>query len=232
MNNKLLLLLGFINLKCLYYCVCLIAKQEEIRFCISPECLVSLLLCEEMTDLESILITGAEQFTTYTGYGGSFKCTGPYNDTNPVDDCNHRKVYIVAIDATPFDDRTLQYGKPSIVRELNKAYSGFSHQVADDKPSENSMTEVATGNWGCGMFGGNKQLKSLIQWMAASKVGRPLRYYTFREPQLSQEQMKVTKALLEHKVTVGQLYEILVSGGEALQNNVFTYVLESLTKVK
>lgn len=182
-----------------------------------------------MTDLESILITGAEQFTTYTGYGGRFKCTGPYEDTNPVDYCNRRKVYIVAIDATPFDNATSQYTKQSILRELNKAYSGFSHQVAYDKSSENSMTEVATGNWGCGMFGGNKQLKTLIQWMAASRAGRPLRYYTFREPQLIEEQMKVTKVLLARKVTVSQLYKILISGGEALENNVFTFVLDSLS---
>ena len=180
--------------------------------------------------MESILITGAEQFTTYTGYGGSFKCTGSYEDTNPVDDRNRRKVYIVAIDATPFDNTTSQYGKPSIVRELDKAYSGFCHQLPDDKPTENSMTEVATGNWGCGMFGGNKRLKTLIQWMAATKAGRPLRYYTFREPQLSEEQMKVAKALLEQKVTVGQLYEMLVSGGEALKKNAFTYVLDSCQK--
>ena len=31
---------------------------------------------------------------------------------------------------------------------------------------------VATGNWGCGVFGGNVQLKSLLQLLAASKVGR------------------------------------------------------------
>ena len=185
-----------------------------------------------MTELESILITGAEQFTAYTGYGGSFKCTGPHEDTNPVDDRNRRKVYIVAIDATPFDDTTSQYSKPNIVRELNKAYSGFSHNVADDKPGENSMTMVATGNWGCGMFGGNKHLKTLIQWMAASRVGRPLRYYTFREPDLIKEQMKLTKALLERKTTIGQLYEILISGGVALKDNVFTYVLDSLSKLE
>ena len=81
------------------------------------------------------------------------------------------------------------------------------------------------------MFGGNKRLKTLIQWVAASKAGRPLHYYTFREPQLSQEQMELTKALLEQKVTVGQLYEVLVSGKEALEKDTFTYVLDSLSKV-
>ena len=191
---------------------------------------MSLLLCEEMNDQESILIVGAEQFTTYTGYGGKFKCTGPHEDTNPVDSRNRRKVNIVAIDATPFDDATAQYTKPSIVRELNKAYSGFSHHTSDDKPSENKMTVVATGNWGCGMFGGNKELKTLIQWMAASKVGRPVQYHTFREPGLIREQMKVTKLLLEQKVTVSQLYEVLISGGRTLKGNVFTHVMESLSR--
>ena len=32
---------------------------------INPECLVSILLCEEMEDEESILIVGAEQFSLY-----------------------------------------------------------------------------------------------------------------------------------------------------------------------
>lgn len=29
---------------------------------------------------------------------------------------------------------------------------------------------VATGNWGCGAFGGDPELKSIIQWLAASQV--------------------------------------------------------------
>lgn len=206
--------------------------QEEIRFCINPECLVSMLLCEEMNNEESIVIIGAEQFTAYTGYGGSFKCTGPHEDTNPVDECNRRKVSIVAIDATPFDYASLQYTKPSIVRELNKAYSGFTHQLPDDKPDENNMSMVATGNWGCGMFGGNKHLKMLIQWMAASRAGRPVRYYTFREPELIKEIMHVAEVLLKQKVTVGQLYNILISGNKALEDNIFEYVLTKLNAVK
>lgn len=28
-----------------------------------------------------------------------------------------------------------------------------------------------TGNWGCGDFGGNKELKFIIQWIAASVAG-------------------------------------------------------------
>ena len=36
---------------------------------------------------------------------------------------------------------------------------------------------VATGNWGCGAFGGDPQLKSMLQWAAVSASGRPEMYY-------------------------------------------------------
>ena len=29
---------------------------------------------------------------------------------------------------------------------------------------------IATGNWGCGAFGGDPELKAIIQWIAASQV--------------------------------------------------------------
>lgn len=29
---------------------------------------------------------------------------------------------------------------------------------------------IATGNWGCGAFGGDVELKTLLQWIAASQV--------------------------------------------------------------
>lgn len=42
---------------------------------------------------------------------------------------------------------------------------------------------VATGNWGCGVFGGNLALKSLLQWMAASQAGCPfVLYFSFQNP--------------------------------------------------
>jgi poly(ADP-ribose) glycohydrolase len=36
---------------------------------------------------------------------------------------------------------------------------------------------VSTGNWGCGAFGGNPEIKSMIQWIAASQVHKKC-YYT------------------------------------------------------
>jgi hypothetical protein len=83
---------------------------------------------------------------------------------------------------------------PSILRrELNKAWIGFlrsSLQKIDKKVC--SMEGWATGNWGCGAFGGVAGIKAIVQVMAISalpnsssldeKVPKPerqLRYCTF-----------------------------------------------------
>ncbi|KAI6229978.1 Poly(ADP-ribose) glycohydrolase [Aphelenchoides fujianensis] len=113
--------------------------QEEIRFLVSPECLVSCLLCERMADDEAILL-------------------------------------IVAIDALCFGDpqkRGEQFAATKIDRELLKAFAGFAIQTP------HSPLPIATGNWGGGAFHGDRDLKFLIQWLAASAAGRLLHYHTF-----------------------------------------------------
>lgn len=91
--------------------------QEEIRFVLSPECLVSLLLCDRMSCDEAILIRGTETFSRYSGYNGSFRFAGPYADSAPVKytsantssnvsgsgpGLGHRESLLVAFDATRF----------------------------------------------------------------------------------------------------------------------------------
>jgi len=39
-----------------------------------------------------------------------------------------------------------------------------------NKESCQDGTGIATGNWGCGAFGGDPEIKSIIQWLAASQV--------------------------------------------------------------
>lgn len=179
-----------------------------------------------MDELESILIAGAEQFSSYSGYGGTFAYAGPHEDKNPADEHKKRCVSIIAIDATPFMDDSfdrvfqepphedVQFQKKSILRELNKAYSGFTCRIAGDDLSAGKMAPVATGNWGCGAFGGNRQLKCIIQWLAASRAGRAVKYYTFRDKQFSHEQAKIIELCLAGEVTIGKLYELLVSNKE------------------
>ncbi|KAJ6420379.1 hypothetical protein OIU84_027843 [Salix udensis] len=69
---------------------------------------------------------------------------------------------------------------------------------------------IATGNWGCGAFGGDPELKSMIQWLAASQAGRPsVLYYTFGIKSL-QNLNQVCQWILSHEWTVGDLWNMLV----------------------
>ena len=166
-----------------------------------------------MAPYESILITGAETFGTYSGYGGNFTYTGPYTDPNPVDPANRCSVDIVAMDAIPAGwlpgGAIYQFKPDSIFREICKAYCGFSFQTCGDTAGGNSCVPVATGNWGCGAFGGNKQLKTVVQWLAATRVGRKVCYCTFRDASFGEKQTKFVEALRDAKVTVGQVIDII-----------------------
>lgn len=46
-------------------------------------------------------------------------------------------------------------------------FMGATHSPTVDQ-EEN--VGIVTGNWGCGAFGGDPQLKTMIQWLAASQV--------------------------------------------------------------
>ena len=204
--------------------------QEEIRFSINPECLVSMLICEPMLDNEAILIRGAEQFAEYSGYGAAFKFTGPHTDKKPIDGRNMRCVGIVAIDAVPqgYVDED-EYDAATMARELDKAYCGFSFVIAGDDRGSGEMRPVATGNWGCGAFGGDKELKTLQQWMAATKANRPIKYYSFKDKGFSAQQAKIVYLLRERKLTVGQLYQILVSYSQLSERSgLFNFVAGKL----
>ena len=77
------------------------AVQEEIRFCICPELLVSILITDTMEDNEAILMTGHERFSYYDGYSATFKFTGDCEDPSEVTytchvHVNYHFVYCIA----------------------------------------------------------------------------------------------------------------------------------------
>ncbi|XP_064639529.1 uncharacterized protein LOC135495054 [Lineus longissimus] len=68
-----------------------------------------------------------------------------------------------------------------------------------------AIRPVATGNWGCGAFGGDPQLKAMIQWIAATQAGCPaMIYYTFRNQRVNQLS-EMCSMILERGWTVGLL---------------------------
>ena len=151
--------------------------QEEIRFVISPECLIAVLFYGKikMEYNEAICIEGTNIFSNYSGYSDSFKFNGPNNTIN-----FDKPDTIVAFDAQDYSkhNTNLQYIDIHINREINKCI------VAFDKWNTNDNASFATGNWGCGAFKGDPQLKLIIQWIAASIVGRNLTYNAYGDIRL------------------------------------------------
>ncbi|XP_010414072.2 PREDICTED: probable poly(ADP-ribose) glycohydrolase 2 [Camelina sativa] len=227
--------------------------QEEIRFVINPELIAGMIFLPRMDANEAIEIVGVERFSCYTGYGPSFQYAGDYTDKKDLDTFKRRKTRVIAIDAMPGPGMG-QYKLDALVREVNKAFTGYFHQckykidgslkiplktdtnntqleasssrqVPRTSDSANQVVEsskrwcidheekkigVATGNWGCGVFGGDPELKVMLQWLAISQSGRPfMSYYTFGLQAL-QNLNQVTERITLEEMTVGDLWKKLV----------------------
>ena len=92
--------------------------------------------------------------------------------TNSISIRNEGNLYqILAIDAYPCHG-TYKFSEEGILREINKSYAGF-RLCRDDQVG------LASGKWGCGVFGGNPFLKSIEQWISASLAKKPVDGYEF-----------------------------------------------------
>lgn len=181
--------------------------QEEIRFMICPEMILSRLFTEELANNECLIMTGAERFSNYEGYGREFRWLSDHRDNSPFDSWRRHINSIVAIDAKVFGNFAAQLTERNLRRELNKAYCGFFTDNTDN-PSA-----VATGNWGCGAFGGDPYLKALLQLMAAAIAGRPVCYFTFDDVNLCRMIFELHDAVRHAGYTVGKLWSFIRQGG-------------------
>ncbi|KAL5245031.1 hypothetical protein ACI65C_012441 [Semiaphis heraclei] len=203
--------------------------QEEIRFLICPELLVSLLFSEKMLHTEAIIITGVERFSDYSGYANSFEWKGVHLDVTPVDDTNRRYTTIVAIDALYYNDPKNQFKTKNLRRELHKSFAGFSW----GQDSECSDVAIATGNWGCGAFRGDCHLKSLLQLMSAAQANRDVAYFTFGDTKLMDSIHRMHTFLKSKNITVGEVSRILIKYYACLETlpcvGVHDYIYDAIT---
>ncbi|CAD8126705.1 unnamed protein product [Paramecium sonneborni] len=114
--------------------------QEEILMLIYPEALVSMIFIPPMKADEAVLIKNIKKFSNYSGYEQSFKWKQQQQDW-----INYN-FNMLAIDAKPFHGNQI------------KCYLGFLIAL-QEAPDQN----ISTGRWGCGIFGGNQYLKTIIQ---------------------------------------------------------------------
>ncbi|NXO04943.1 PARG glycohydrolase, partial [Rhinopomastus cyanomelas] len=184
--------------------------QEEIRFLINPELIISRLFTEVLDHNECLIVTGTEQYSEYAGYAETYRWVRSHDDTTPRDEWQRRYTEIVAIDAFHFRRFLDQFGPEKIRRELNKAsdlaYCGFSRPNV----SPQHLSAIATGNWGCGAFGGDSRLKALIQILAAAEAGRDIVYFTFGDVELMRDIYSMHTFLCERGQTVGDVYRLLL----------------------
>lgn len=206
--------------------------QEEIRLIVSPELLVALALCEQLEESEALFCDGALQFVSYSGYARSFNVEGriaPHNleGSSAVFPLvlSATKASVVWMDAISFRrmSKDAQYSKTYIDREVKKSYVAFRRRKDALK---NDATIISTGNWGCGAFCGDPQLKILLQWCSASEAERSIQYSVFDQSLEGFD--KVKKKLEEEKWTVGRLYSSLI-GFQSSPNHfkhIIDYVLQ------
>jgi poly(ADP-ribose) glycohydrolase len=93
-----------------------------------------------------------------------------------------------------------------IKREMVKAYVGFHNG------GRQPTSPVATGKWGCGVFGGDPELKAVIQWLACSACQRPMIFFVFETPELIDVITKICERCRQIDIkTVGALWSQLMA---------------------
>jgi len=154
-------------------------------------------------------VVGVEQFSRYKGYSDTFKFAGRYTDTVDVDSSGRKMTSVVAMDAIRFTNSNDQFSIRNLDRELNKAFVAFQNRHVD------RLQAIATGNWGCGAFGGDPRVKLLLQLMAAAEAGRDVVYFTFGDSTLVKDGGEMYKFLVKGKVSVGCLYRLITEFGRS-----------------
>eukprot|EP00300_Choanocystis_sp_HF-7_P019314 c20301_g1_i4.p1 GENE.c20301_g1_i4~~c20301_g1_i4.p1 ORF type:complete len:513 (+),score=94.55 c20301_g1_i4:46-1584(+) len=191
------------------------ALQEEIMFCVYPELTVSVLFVERLGDGEALMVQGVTKHSNYMGYAESLT----HVHSPETFHIQHPPATIIAIDALKFptvggtarsapqtDDSLALFDENllggNIDRELTKAFVGFTASQSEG---------VATGNWGCGMFRGDRGVKALIQWMAASQAGKAVHFFPVRGVDFPASLNAFVIRARHANLTVGQIYRALAA---------------------
>lgn len=122
---------------------------------------------------------------------------------------------MVAMDPLRFDRKHRasvrpQLSKEALQRELDKAYLAFK-----DTPDQEGahIMSVATGLWGCGVSRGSPEVKTIVQWMAATTAGKEMDF--FCEDRRFRDKLAQFRArCLEEDATVELLWNALIDLGE------------------
>jgi len=173
------------------------ATQEEVVFSIRPECFPAMLLFQTMFASDTIILSNVQRYCNYTGYLHTFEYAGPFKNRT-----SENPVHVLAIDAI-MNVGFKQFQEENVLRDLNKAYSGFDFPNYEDE-------WISTGMWGCGVFGGDPVLKFLQQMMAAAVTNKKLYYSCYLNERLTNQLQNLGQKLIEDELKVKDVWEIIM----------------------
>lgn len=145
------------------------------------------------TELDNIVLRMVENVDDYSSLISDIAIHDALSSLREPDDLS---TYLI-----PYKHHLYDPGQSKIdtfLHSLEEAGSQYSVDVDEERSmlpysprwysiQKDTLRPVATGNWGCGAFKGDPQLKALLQWMAVSSNGRPeLKYCTFKDARMEQ----------------------------------------------
>ena len=127
------------------------------------------------------------------------------NDLNCQEE-THLEIDDSAADESSFSDE--EVAEDEAMQSFAESFSSLTVRGAveiaksclESPNAEPRVRPIATGNWGCGVFRGDPELKALIQWVAASAAGCPvIVYHTFGDRRLLRVSVGLCFGLLQKK---------------------------------
>eukprot|EP00127_Corallochytrium_limacisporum_P001711 Clim_evm48s77 gene=Clim_evmTU48s77 len=197
---------------------------EEAAHFVCPELLVGRCFIESLAENEAIVVIGAQRFNHLKGHLTDLTYNGPAEDKRRVDRYNRRQRVTVFMDTKSVNVYKQQMKRSAVLRDLNKTLTAFMPlplrmlgsadveyllEVSRDDPT--LLCDIATGNWGSGGSRADREIKAIIQIIAASFVGRNIVYHYHNDLQFGHKIESTVAFLREKQVTVSQLYKALVN---------------------
>ncbi|KAJ7198023.1 hypothetical protein GGX14DRAFT_185272 [Mycena pura] len=146
--------------------------SQEMHVGCTPQALPAKLVTQSLAEGEVMVLRGCAATIELSGYGRG----ATLGEIIPAGAHDWATRTMLFMDALPLDGYHMAVVTPDLLpghleRELTKAFTAFASY-----DNQARYATVVTGHWGCGAFGGNREIKSLIQWCAASMAGVQLNF--------------------------------------------------------
>jgi len=165
------------------------ARMGDSQHMLCPEMNVGMLYFCKIPD-DSIITVRCRRFTEHTGYGASFTCLGPRDETYTQ--------LILAVGAR----KRKHFERETVVRDIRNLTKAF----------EQAPHIVSSKEWGCGRSAGDHVHKFLLQIIAISVAQKTLRYSIPNNEPTLHEFRELLDMIYRSGCTVKELYEALPSG--------------------